>query len=544
MSILNDIPILTILLIIPLVGMLLVLLLPKQRSNWIRIAAVAAASITLILTILLYGGFDKQQGGEGFGEEHSWVSIPLNKEPQQGVTDYLFTLDYSLAVDGFSLPLILLTALITAMAALAAVHVKKRNKAFYAWLLLLETGMLGVFLARDIFMFFIGFELTLIATYFLIGIWGSYNRERAANEFLIYNGIGSAIMLLAFIILASTAGFRIEQTASGLQYIYSGSYDVILQNIIDPMAWVNLSPELTGTINPFYMSDTMQWTLFIMLLIAFGIKLPIIPFHTWMLRVHAEAAPSVVMLHSGVMLKMGAYGLLKFGVLLFPQQAHQWAAVIAALGLVNLLYGAVLALRQTDLRLVLAYSSISHMGFVLLGIAAFNELGLQGAMVQLVSHGLISALLFLILGSLHERTGTTELEELGGLARSMPFMSGMLLAAGLASLGLPGLSGFVGELLTLLGLFESMKWIAAAALLGVILAAAYMLRAVLKITFGPMNERFAALRDARLIEAIPIIILFAFIVLIGCFPSVLTDTIGRDFAGLYEFLLAEAGGGR
>lgn len=542
MSILNDIPVLSMIMLIPLAGLLIILLLPKERGNWIRAAAVTALMLPLVLSLLVYAGYDQAQSGAGYSERMNWVSIPLNKEPQQGVSDFLFSMDYSLGVDGFSLPLVILTALVTAMAALAAFTVKKRSKAFYTWFLLLTAGMFGVFMSRDIFLFFICFEITLVATYFLIGIWGNYNRERAANQFLIYNGIGSAIMLLAFVMLVNTAGFRIEQVAGGLQYIYSGSYEVIAANLADKAAWVNLSPELMGALNPFYMSNAMQWTLFIMLFVAFGIKLPIFPFHTWMLKVHEEAAPPVVMLHSGILLKMGAYGLLKFGILLFPLQARDWAVVLAVLGLINLLYGAVLAFRQTEFRLVLAYSSISHMGIVLLGIAAFNELGLQGAMVQLVSHGLISALLFFIVGSIYERTGTTELSELGGLARSMPFMSGMLLTGGLASLGLPGLSGFVGELLSLLGLFESMKWLAAIGVIGIILAAVYMLRAVLKITFGPQSDRHTALKDARLIEALPMIVLLAFIVLIGCYPSVLTDTMQLSFEGLYDNLFARVGG--
>jgi NADH-quinone oxidoreductase subunit M len=248
------------------------------------------------------------------------------------------------------------------------------------------------------------------------------------------------------------------------------------------------------------------------------------------------------MIHSGILLKMGAYGLLRFGVFLFPHQAKEWAFVLAILGVVNILYGAVLALVQKEFKLVLAYSSISHMGIVLLGIASFNEIGLQGAVFQLVSHGLISALLFLIVGSLYERTGTTELGELGGLARSMPFMSGVLLTAGLASLGLPGLSGFIGEFLSFLGLFDSMKWVTAVAALGVIVTAVYVLRGVLGITFGPMPERFAAAKDARLIEAVPMIALLAFILLLGLYPSLLTDSLQHGFDALFTQLNTRVGG--
>ncbi|WP_241675101.1 complex I subunit 4 family protein [Paenibacillus luteus] len=543
MSILSDIPILSFILLSPLLGLLVILLLPKQRSGWMKTAAVITTLVPLILSLWLYTDFDKQQGGVSFEEQHTWVEVPLNKESQNGVSEFLFHFQYELGVDGLSLPLLLLTALVSAMAALAAVHVKKRWKAFFSWFLLLETGMLGVFLARDLFLFFVFFEITLIAMYFLIGIWGYFKRERAANQFIIYNGIGSAIMLVAFVILVNTAGFRIDQVGEQVSFIYSGSYTDIFRNMADPTAWVNMSPEQLGSINPFLMTDTMQQVLFIMLLVAFGIKLPIFPFHTWMLKVHTEATPSIVMIHSGILLKMGAYGLLRFGFLLFPGQARSFASLLAVLGLINLLYGAILAFRQREFKLVLAYSSISHMGIVLLGFAAFNEIGMQGAVFQLVSHGLISALLFLIVGSIYERTGTTELNELGGLARSMPFLSGVLLAAGLASLGLPGLSGFVGEFLSLLGLFESMRWLVAAAALGIVLTAVYVLRAVLKITYGPLPERFGALRDARLVEAVPMIVLLAFILLLGCYPSILTDTVQLSVEGLLKPLFATRAGG-
>jgi NADH-quinone oxidoreductase subunit M len=543
MSILHDVPVLSLILLSPLLGLIVVLLLPKHRSSWLKTAAFITTLVPLVLSLWLYSEYDKQQSGAPFDEQLNWAEIPLNKELQNGISEFVFKFQYALGIDGLSLPLVLLTALVTAMAALAAVHVKKRWKSFFVWFLLLETGMLGVFLARDVFMFFVFFEITLIAMYFLIGIWGYFNRERAANQFLLYNGIGSAIMLLAFVLLVNTAGFRIEQAGEQASFIYSGSYADIVRNMADPNAWVNMKPEQMGMINPFQMTDTMHWVLFIMLLVAFGIKLPIFPFHTWMLKVHTEAPPSVVMIHSGVLLKMGAYGLLRFGVILFPEQAREWAVVLAALGVVNILYGAVLAFRQQEFKLVLAYSSISHMGIVLLGLAAFNEIGLQGAIFQLVSHGLISALLFLIVGSMYERTGSTELSSLGGLARSMPFMSGVLLTAGLASLGLPGLSGFIGEFLSLLGLFESMRWLTAAAVLGVILTAVYVLRSVLKITFGSQPEKYGALKDARLIEAVPMIVLLAFILLLGCYPSVLTDTVQYSIGGLFEQLLATRAGG-
>ncbi|PZD97802.1 NADH-quinone oxidoreductase subunit M [Paenibacillus sambharensis] len=520
----ETIPWLTFLVFAPLLGVVVLLLVPRRQTRLLRLIAVAAALLPLALSLWLFGQYDAAVPDQ-FREQAAWMNVALNREALSGsVTSFIYQFQYDLALDGISLPLVLLAAFIGCMAALASVNIRKRRKSYYVWFLLLETGMLGVFLARDLLLFFLFFELTLVAMFFLIAIWGYFDREKAANTFLIYNGLGSAVMLFAFILLIYTAGFQAVEAAGSVELIYSGSYDAIAANLLNPEAYVNLAPNLMDGDNPFYMSGEMRWTVFILLLVAFGIKLPIVPLHTWMLHVHKEAPVPVVMIHSGVLLKMGAYGLLRFGMFLFPAEAREAAAVIAWLGLASILYGALLALRQHDFKLVLAYSSLSHMGIVLLGLASFNEIGIQGAVFQLVSHGLISALLFLIAGSIQERTGTTELAELGGLARSVPFISGVLLAGGLASLGLPGLSGFVGEFLSFLGLFESMKVVTVLAAAGMVITAAYVLRSVLGITFGPLRESGEELRDARLIEAVPMIALLAFIILLGLYPSVLTGT--------------------
>lgn len=533
-----DIPWLTLLTFSPLAGIIALLFIPRTNSRALRTAAVVTTLVPLGLALWLFASYDPDAVSGIFKEQVDWITIALNHEAIN-TTSSAYVFQYHLAADGLSLPLVALAALVATMAALASVHINKRWKSYFIWFLLLEIGMLGVFLARDLILFFLFFELTLIALFFLIGIWGAFNREKAANTFLIYNGIGSAIMLLAFVMLIATAGANLNQTMFGADLVYSGDYATIAANLLSDNALVNGQNLGVGN---FYLSDGMEWTIFIMLLVAFGIKLPVLPFHTWMLRVHTEAPPAVVMIHSGVLLKMGGYGLLRFGIFLFPQHAEDAAFVLALLGVANILYGAILAFVQSEFRLVLAYSSISHMGIVMLGIASLNEIGLQGAVFQLVSHGLISALLFLIVGSLYERTGTTELSELGGLARTLPFMSGILLAAGMASLGLPGLSGFVGEFLAFLGLFESMKWVTAVAAIGVILTAVYVLRSVLKITFGPLQERYAGLKDARLVEAVPMIALLAFIVLLGIYPSIVTDTMQHGFDSVIAHLNTRVGG--
>jgi NADH-quinone oxidoreductase subunit M len=529
---LGNIPLLSIILFSPLLGILVLLFIPADRGRELKIAGMAATVIPLILSAWLYADYLHRPAGSEYTEQAKWIHLALNHEAlDQQVTSFSYDFAYHLAVDGLSLPLVFLTALISTMAALASVHIKKRWKSYYILFLLLEIGMFGVFMARDLFLFFLFFEATLFPVYFLVGIWGYKERERAAMKYLIYNGIGSALMLIAFFVIVTTAGLTQTSADGGLSVTYSGDLNVIMNNLFhDSSALVNLQPE-GQQMNPFYLSSSAKWGLFFLLLVAFGIKLPIFPFHTWMLKVHTEASPSIVMIHSGILLKMGAYGLIRFGILLFPAEAREWATALAILGVINILYGAVLAFVQNDFKLVLAYSSISHMGIVLLGLAAFNSIGLEGAVFQMVSHGLISALLFLIVGSLYERTGTTVLGRLGGLARPMPFLSGILLVAGMASLGLPGLSGFISEFLAFLGLFSSARAITIVGTLGIILAAAYVLRGVLKMTFGPTPDRLKPIRDARLIEAVPMIALTAFIVLLGIYPGILSHPLEQTVSG-------------
>lgn len=538
----GDLPLLSLILFSPLLGVLLLIPIPKENGRLLQRVGIAAAFLPLAFSCLLFVRFQAHTTDLQFVERHSWIRIPLAKDLLQGATSFTLNFDYHLAVDGLSLPLIFLTALVAAMAALASVQIKKRWKLFYILFLLLETAMFGVFMARDLFLFFLFFEAALVPVFFLVGIWGSVNREKAAIQFLLYNGIGSALMLVAFFILIATAGFSLNEETMVFQY--SGDIRTIMDNLFNnPQAYLNFAD------NPFTMTAGMKTFLFFLLLIAFGIKLPLVPFHTWMLKMHQEAPPAIVMIHSGVLLKMGAYGLIRFSFLLFPEQAKTWAPLLAVLGLINLLYGAVLAFVQKDFRLVLAYSSVSQMGIVLLGLAALNTAGWSGAVFQLVSHGLISALLFLLVGSLCERTGTTDLTKLSGLASSVPFISGTLLFAGLASLGLPGLSGFVGELLVFVGLSGSHKAIAAVGLLGLVLAAAYMLRAVLAMTFGPpsaeeISPSPSGYRDARLVEAVPMIVLTTFILLLGVYPGIVSHPVEKSVAGFtahIESTVAKAG---
>lgn len=495
---------LTLITLSPLLAILVIAFIPKHQGSVIKQVGILGTLLPLVLSFMLFSGFDYSKATMQFVEQTNWITIPAAIDN----AGQLFNLNikYEMGVDGVSMPLVVLTAIIGTLAAIASTHLKKRLKEYFILFNILLIGMFGVFTTQNLFLFFIFFELTLVPMYFLIGIWGYSERERAANKFLLYNGVGSAIMLLAFI----TIYMNVPNANGDLT-----------------MNMAELTAALSQTTNPMlgHISETLRFGLFLALFIAFGIKLPIFPFHTWMLKVHVQAPPSIVMIHSGILLKMGAYGLIRMGIGFFPEQAYNFATWMAVLGVLNIIYGAILAFVQKDLKMVLAYSSISHMGIVLLGLAAMNTVGFQGAIFQVVSHGFISALMFFLVGVIWERVGTSNLNELGGLAKSMPFVSGILLAAAMASLGLPGMSGFISEFLAFLGLFGVMPIIAAVGCLGIILTAVYLLRATLRTTFGPTREEHLHLADAQPIEVIPMIVLLGFIILIGIYPAVLSDPL-------------------
>ncbi|CAG9620153.1 complex I subunit 4 family protein [Sutcliffiella rhizosphaerae] len=505
---------LTALIFAPLLGILVLLFIPKTDGYAIKLTGFLATLPSLILALIAFWQYKAGADLSQFAVKYEWFSFG-----NQGLMTRVYgepvyqPISYELGIDGFSMVMILLTAVLSTLAAIASIHVKKEWKGYFILFLLLQIGMLGVFAAENLLLFFFFFELTLIPMFFLIGKWGYFEKENAAYRFLIYNGIGSAILLIVFIVLfAKTGTMNIAEITS----MFQGTSDAMLLGEI---------------------TDDLRLGLLIALLVAFGVKLPIVPLHTWMLKVHVQAPPSIVMLHAGVLLKIGAYGLIRFGVGIFPEQFEELAFILAILGVVNLLYGAFLALIQTDFKMVLAYSSISHMGIVLIGLASLNEAGIQGAIFQVVSHGFIAALLFFLIGVMYERVGTTDIGKLGGLAKVMPLAAGFFLVGAMASLGLPGMSGFVSEFLAFMGLFREMPIVAAVGTLGIILTAAYLLRAVLGMTFGEKSSRYdEKILDIRGVEFIPVFAMLFFIVLIGVYPSILAqplqDTINAIILGI------------
>ncbi|WP_017756585.1 complex I subunit 4 family protein [Calidifontibacillus oryziterrae] len=485
---------LSLLVFSPLLGIVILAFMSKTNEKAIKWVGFFATLVPLLLSLVAYAQFDFLEKGVQLTEKHSWIAFNLGG-------DFPFVVDYELGLTGLSLVLILLTTVVAALAAVASIHIKKEWKGYFMLFLLLELGILGVFAAQNLVLFFIFFEVTLIPMFFLIGKWGYDEREKAAYSYLIYNGLGSAIMLIVFALLfAKTGTSNIEQLK------------LIMME----------SPEALATIG---ITESFRLGVLIALIIAFGVKLPIFPLHSWMLRVHVQAPPSIVMIHSGILLKIGAYGLIRFGLEIFPAEFARLAVLLAVLGVINLLYGAFLAFVQNDFKMVLAYSSISHMGIVLIGLGALNIEGIQGAIFQAVSHGLISALLFFLVGVMYERTGTSKLDSLGGLAKETPLIAGFLLAAAMASLGLPGMSGFVSEFMAFLGLFKVEPVIAAVGALGIILTAAYLLRAVLKMTFGKTPTRLTGIKEIQSVEMVPVVVLLGFIILIGVYPNILTEAI-------------------
>ena len=386
----------------PLLGIVILLLIPKTQEYWLKFVGFVATLPALILSLNAFFQYRSGADLHQWDESLNWISF--KNAIQYGD---LFSIKYELGLDGLSLVLLVLAAIISTLAAIASIQIKKEWKGYFILFLLLEIGMLGVFASENLFLFFLFFEITLIPTFFLIGKWGYAEKEKAAYSLLIYNGLGSAILLLVIIVLFARTG---TTNIEALQTMMTSDNHQFVSSISEPL----------------------KYGLLTALLIAFGVKLPIFPLHTWMVRVHVQAPPSIVMIHSGLLLKIGAYGLIRFGIGIFPDQFQEIALLLAILGVINLLYGAFLALIQTDFKMVLAYASISHMGVVLIGLGAFNEAGIQGAIFQVVSHGLISALLFFLVGVFYERTKTTEIPSLGGMAKAMPITAGFLLAGAMA----------------------------------------------------------------------------------------------------------------
>jgi len=471
-------PLLTTLIAVPAVAAAVVALLPSTARGALRAAAAAGTGATFLLSLLMLTDFTAGDAGFQLGEQVAWI-------PQWGIT-------YRLGVDGISLLLVLLTTFMFPLTVLAAWEHTDRPKGFFASLLALEAALIGVFCALDVILFYVFFEAMLVPMYALIGIWGGSNRRYASVKFFLYTLVGGLLMLVAILYLYFKAGAT------------SFDYDVLA------------GVALTGT---------EQLWLFLAFFAAFAIKVPLFPFHTWLPDAHTEAPTAGSVILAAVMLKIGGYGFLRFSLPYFPEATERLAPVILALGVIGVLYGALVAMMQSDIKRLVAYSSVSHLGFVALGVFALNPIGAAGSVVQMVNHGLSTGALFLLIGFLYERTHSRAISEYSGLLRSAPIFGGLFLVTVMSSIALPGLNGFVGEFPILLGTFATSRWAAVAAAFGVILAALYLLWAYQRMFHGPVEGRAVGFADLRPREIAVMVPLVALMLGIGLYPQPLYDRV-------------------
>ena len=472
---------LTVLVFLPAGAAVVVLLLPARYEGMAKYVALAGALAALALSIEMFFAFDIHGKGFQFVERREWVDIGA------------FNLQYFVGVDGLSMPLVVLTTFLTTASVLVSFSVTTRPRLYYALLLVLSTSVLGVFTALDFMLFFLFWELELFPMFLLIAVWGSGRKEYSATKFVLYTIAGSAFMLVGILVLAFSANtFDVEVL---------GRAD--FKDTILPLRWV-----------------------FLFLFIGFAVKLPIFPLHTWLPDAHSDAPTAVSVMLAGVLLKMGGYGIIRICVTILPGVADDYSVWFAIIGSVSILYGAFVTLRQTDVKRLIAYSSVSHMGLVLLGISALGNTSMVGATYQMLAHGVITGLLFVMVGLMYERTHTREIARLGGLARQMPLITTGMVFAGFASLGLPALGGFVAEVSVFVGTFHRYEWAVLLSIFGVVLSAGYVLWMLERVVFGPVRHEWDEVTDQRhWWEHSAVAGLAALVILLGVYPSLMTDMI-------------------
>jgi NADH-quinone oxidoreductase subunit M len=503
-----SVPWLSLVIFLPLIGALVIAFLPRDNLRLIRGMALATALATFAVSLIMVALFDPHAAGFQFKESVDWIPA--------------FGIHYTVGLDGISLALVVLTTTLTAVSILASfAPIKTRVKEYMISFLILEVGMTGVFLALDMFLFYVFWELVLIPMYLIIGIWGGANRVYATIKFVLYTLVGSLLMLVAILGVAFT-----YQAAHGGSWAGAFDYETLLQ----------FAPGF---------DYTLQFFAFGAFFLAFAIKVPMFPFHTWLPDAHVEAPTAGSVILAGVLLKLGGYGFIRFAVPLFPQAAAGsfWQPLIIALSLIAIVYGAIVALVQPDLKKLVAYSSVSHMGFVTLGIFIFNVQGISGAVLQMVAHGLITGALFLLVGVIYERTHDRTIAKMGGLAGATPVYAAIFGFFVLASLALPGLAGFVAEFLVLVGSFAFWPWAAAVAALAMMLGAAYLLWMYQRVIFGELSDFLRGLgshlTDMSRVEVLTLTPLMVLTIAFGIYPNLLLGL----FDAPIQTLMQAVGGG-
>ena len=472
-------PCLSAILVSCAVGMLTIMLIPQERKRLMKQVSVFFSGITLLLTLYVFFAYDKGLGGLQFVENVQWI-------PSLGIS-------YFNGVDGFSVPNLLLTGIVFFTGVLTMWELETRVKEYFALYFLLVTGVFGLFMSMDLFFIFVWYDVSLFPMYLLIAVWGTTRKEYGAMKLTLYLLAGSALILPAIIFLWAKSG-------------------------LDTFSFVSL-------MQPGLFTPQAQKFAFLLLFLGFGILAGVWPLHTWSPVGHVAAPTGVSMVHAGVLMKIGAFGVLRVAIMLCPLGWIYWAKLMAVLAATGIIYGALVGLRQIDLKYVIGYSSVSHMGVVGLGLSTVTVEGLNGAVFQMFAHGVMTALLFSSVGYIYDRTHTKLIPELGGLSRIMPVASAFFIVAAFAGMGVPGLANFWGELLVFVAAFRTYPVLGVIAVLALVVTALFMLRVVQKTFYGPENERYARLPDMSLSLGIPRIILAAVLLILGLYPSVLFDVI-------------------
>ena len=500
---------LSLMIFIPLLGMVVVLLLPRESEELVKRVTLLFTLIPLALAVYLFISYDRSTAGTQYVTNVPWIDA--------------FNIQYHVGIDGLSVTLLLLTALLGPICVIASWrNIEKGIKAYMALFLLLETGMLGFFAALDLFLFYVFFELTLLPMYFLIGIWGGPRREYAAIKFFLYTLFGSVLMLVAMIAVYLNSGDPGARTFDIPTLITLAATEGHALNNLNFQIWV-----------------------FVGFFIGFAVKVPIFPFHTWLPDAHVEAPTAISVILAGILLKMGTYGLVRVNMAMFPQGLDHftngigfWGNSLALLGFINIVYGSFCALAQTDFKKLVAYSSIGHMGFVILGLAARNSEGITGAILQMFNHGVISAMLFLLVGVLYDRAHHREINDFGGLGTRMPVYTGITTLAFMASLGLPGLSGFVGEALSLLGAYDKFKMLTILSTIGIVVGAAYFLWTLQRVFLGTLNPKYEELPEINGREILTLVPLGILTIVLGVWPNFAIDMFRESVTNLIDVLNA------
>ena len=494
---------------LPVIGIAGILITPKGKDQLVRYVALITTGVTFALTLCLYANFDPSIAGmqPEFSFKIPWIES--------------FNIFYSLGVDGISLPMIVLTGLLFFICILCSWTITKSVKAYFALLLMLQSSVFGVFFAIDFFLFYVYWEVMLLPMFFLIGIWGGENREYAAIKFFLYTFFGSIVMLIGIIALYYATGQGVD--SFNILAMHGGRFT-------------------SETISIFGTTWSFERIFFWAMFLGFAIKVPVFPFHTWLPHAHVQAPTAISVILAGVLLKMGTYGFLRIAFPIFPSAAVEYSTVIAVLGVISVLYGAFCAMAQNDVKKLVAYSSVSHMGFVMLGLAAMTTQGMNGAVLQMFNHGTSTAMMFLMIGVIYERSHHRWIVRpdgslgYGGLYKHLPKYTTIFIIGMFASLGLPGLSGFISEALIFLGIFERFTTITAIAVVGLLIGAAYLLWMFKRMFFGEPSEEVKTYTDMNAREIFYMLPLCVAVIVFGIYPAPVLDVMRASVGQLVTML--------